>query len=359
MPTSGAAAGAALDLRGRPLSDNTQGSSAADVLSAAHEYRRRGWRVIPLHRVGPDGKTCSCRKGGNCGRNAGKHPIDLEWQKAPALSAADVEETWGVAKPPNIGLATGPDSGFWALDIDPKNGGMESMAALVAEHGALPETFVAQTGSEGYHYLFALPEGVVLKNSADRVGKGIDTRAAGGQIVAPPSRSGVGPYRVVVDAPVAAAPAWLIELARAPEVDPSQVVTSADLPRPEDIPEEEWARPNGYAEKAVAGNIDRLKAMAAAATGDQGSYRGEPWNDTTFKVAAALIEIANSPWFSYGLGQAYKDVFLHAPRDPEFNDETVNRTFESAREKVGDGARAIPVNRQQQAEPDPLFTSPT
>lgn len=325
-----------------------------DLTAAAHGYARRGWRVIPLHRVGPDGVTCSCRQGRNCGRNAGKHPIDAEWQKAPRMSAADIQATWDRRPPPNIGVATGDDSGIWVLDIDPDGGGMETMAALVAEHGSLPETFVAQTGSGGYHYVFEMEPG--LRNSQGRVGRGIDVRANGGQVVIAPSRSGKGVYTIVQDAPVAPAPEWLLALARKDEVD-AEIVTAEDLPKPEEISESDWKRYSAYAQRAIddeLGRLDRLKAEAKSRMED---YRGEPWNHTTFEVSCALIEFANSPWCAYSLGQAQRDVLAHAPRDGEgFDDYVVQKTFNSARDKVGPKARQQPEDRRQ--EPDPLFGDP-
>lgn len=329
--------------------------NSEDFIAAARDYDERGWHVIPLHRVGPDGKTCSCRRGGNCA-TPGKHPKDEGWQKSPRMSAADIQATWDSKYPPNIGLATGEMSGFWVLDIDPEHGGFEAMKALVAEHGALPATFVVQTGSGGYHYYFALP-GFELRNSSNRVGPGIDTRASGGQVVAPPSRSNKGDYTVVSDAPVAAAPAWLLEAARKSEPTTAPV-TAEDLPRPEEIDEQEWARLNGYATKVIEREVRRLLNLHPDVWEANGAH---PWNHTVFQVACTLVEMANSPWNSYSLHQAYSDVKQNSPRDAGFDDATIEKCWHSATAKVGQGARAVPENRQPQRapdEPDPLLSSP-
>lgn len=327
--------------------------TAPDFAAAAHDYARRGWRVIPLHRVGPDGRTCSCNQGANCGRNAGKHPKNNKWQASPRLSGPEIQETWGVDKAPNIGVATGVDSGFWVLDIDPDAGGMESMAQLVAEHGAMPETFVAQTGSGGYHYLFALPEFEVRNDQSGRVGKGIDVRGQGGQIVIAPSRSGKGDYTVVVDAPIAPAPAWLLEKVRKDEVV-VPTVTARELPKPEDLDEATWSRLSAYAQRAIDSELARVKKLK------ESGWNGEPWNHTTFEVSCALIEFANSPWCAYGLGQAQADIMQHTPRDNDgFDDYTISKTFNSALQKVGDKARPMPEDRRQpNAGLDPMFTGP-
>lgn len=323
-------------------------SDSSAILAAAHEYRRRGWRVIQLHSVDETG-ACSCKRGAHCGRSAGKHPIVDAWQNSPAYSGPDIEALWEARPNANIGIATGEPSGFWVLDIDPEHDGLASMAALVAEHGALPQTWVAQTGSGGYHYAFELPEDFEVKNDqSGHVGPGLDVRGKGGQIVAPPSVSGKGPYTVVVDAPIAPAPAWLLELVKKPERADIEVITAADLPRPEDISEAEWARLTAYAKRAIDSELERLAKLA------QTGWKGEPWNHTTFEVACTLIEFANSPWNSYSLGHARADVMAKAPRDKEgFDDFIVAKTFQSALDRVGDKARPLPPDRR--AEPDPLM----
>lgn len=111
-----------------------------------------------------------------------------------------------------MGLLTGER--FWVLDIDPAKGGAESLAALESQHGPLPATWTQRTGSGGTHYLFSLPDFTVT-NTVERVGKGIDTRGVGGQIVVAPSVTAKGPYSWASgpwgSTPLAPAPAWLLE----------------------------------------------------------------------------------------------------------------------------------------------------
>lgn len=319
-----------------------------DFVTQAHDFARRGWRVIPLHRA-VIGGGCSCKKGTQCS-SIGKHPIDMAWQKSEPMSAADIQATWDVPNPPNLGIAVGNVSGFWVLDIDPKNGGMETMAALVAEHSKLPETFVVQTGSGGFHYFFTLPD-FELRNSADRVGKGIDTRAVGGQVVTAPSVTNKGVYTVVKDAPIAEAPAWLLELARKAEVDTDEIVTAKDLPKPEDLTPEQWDRMTRYAKRAITSELERLDRLKTE------GWDGPPWNHTTFEVACSLIEFANSPWNAYSIDHARNDLLERAPRDNQgFDTYTVMKCWNSAKERIGEKARAMPVDRT--SEPDPLFGGP-
>jgi putative DNA primase/helicase len=316
------------------VSDNAEPS----ILETAHDLARKGWRVIPLHFVGPDGLTCSCNKGRNCGDSKGKHPIDNAWQNTPPLSGPDIEEVWRRYKRANLGVATGTRSGFWVLDIDPAKGGMESLRALIETHGAPPETYTVRTGGKGWQFYFALPD-FEVRNSVDLKGhKGIDVRGDGGQVVVPPSVSGKGPYTVVKDVPIVAAPDWLLDLIRK-DIPTEGATYSNDLPDRSDLPEAEQRRLDGYADKAVKANLDRLEELKV---GMGPGYAGPPWNHTVFEVSCALIEIANSPWNVYTLKAAYDDLFANAPRDPGFDDDTVNKTFASAHTKVGDKARPVP-----------------
>lgn len=311
------------------------------ILETAHALRSRGWRVIQLHNVGPDGLTCTCRQGRNCGGSAGKHPVDNEWQDTPALSGADIEALWEKRPKANLGVATGKPSGFWVLDIDPAKGGNDSLKALIAEHGKPPETYTVRTGGMGWQFYFAMPEHDI-RNSTDLKGYvGIDVRGTGGQVVVPPSISGKGAYSVAKDIPIVPAPDWLLELVKKSEPE-GPVTYSSDLPDRSDLDEAERARLDTYATRAVTGNIERLDRLHEA---NGPGYQGEPWNHTTFEVSCALIEIANSPWCDYTLQNAYADVFARTPRDSGFDDATVNKTFESARTKVGEKARPVPAGR--------------
>lgn len=135
-----------------------------------------------------------------------------------------IREWWAVHPAANIGVATGPASRVFVLDVDaaaPKTGGMTGPAALAElerRHGALPDTLTASTGGGGEHRYFRWPEGRQLRNRArikiDGVATALDSRAEGGYVAAPPSvhPSGAvyawtGPVREPVEAP-----AWLLDL---------------------------------------------------------------------------------------------------------------------------------------------------
>ena len=86
-------------------------------------------------------------------------------------------------------IATGAESGLWALDIDPGHGGDDSLRALEAVHGDLPDTVQSLTGGGGVHHLFAWPDDgrEILNNQSGRAGAGIDVRGVGGQVVVAPT----------------------------------------------------------------------------------------------------------------------------------------------------------------------------
>lgn len=117
----------------------------------------------------------------------------------------------------NIGIVTGPESGIFVLDRDDKDGGDLSLADLEAKHGALPVTLTQQTGN-GRHYLFQLPPGQDIRNSAKAIGPGLDIRGAGGYIVAAPSVHENGNTYTWLDVGlpprelIAPAPGWLLDL---------------------------------------------------------------------------------------------------------------------------------------------------
>jgi putative DNA primase/helicase len=179
---------------------------------AAEFYAERGFPVFPLHPIMSDG-TCAGCGGEHC---AGKHPIPSRWERTiasvPAARAAWRPELGERG----IGLACGARAGVWVLDVDIGTGGPETLRRLEAQHGALPDTWRARTGSGGEHVFFQADDDRV-RNSAGQVAPGLDIRGSGGYVVLAPSphRSGeryewlAAPWQ----GPLAPAPGWLRTLA--------------------------------------------------------------------------------------------------------------------------------------------------
>lgn len=325
------------------MSDDTAPASSSNpLLDAAHLARERGWRVLPLYRVAGTEKSCTCSAGMNC-KSKGKHPVNTGWREGAPMSYADVQATWDTSHPPNLAVATGADSGFWVFDIDPDKGGFESANALAAQHGPLPATRIVQTGSGGYHYYFALPEGFMPRNKQGGFPDhpGLDVRGEGGLVVVEPSETDKGAYRLYLDAELAQAPDWLLEMVR-PTEPTGVVVTAADLPKMTDLEPAEASRLAMYGSTIIKRETERLRAMAMAATPDPSAYRGDPWDGTTFAVACTLLQLANSPWTPLQPSDAYRIVFDNAPRDRDFDDAAVNAKWASAVAKIGNKARPMP-----------------
>jgi hypothetical protein len=80
------------------------------------------------------------------------------------------------------------------LDVDPKNGGLESFAKLQMERGPFPETPTVYTPGGGLHLYFKHPGREQIKGSVGFLA-GLDWRADGNVVVAPPSLVLAGAYR--------------------------------------------------------------------------------------------------------------------------------------------------------------------
>lgn len=189
------------------------------ILDAALEYGARGWRVMPV----PLGR---------------KHPSVHDWQNRASSDPEEIKRLfarpWAFdenGKPcsstewQGVSIATGALSGVWVLDVDIAEGkaGDESLADLEAEYGRLPETYEVVTGRGGRHLYFRWDDTHPVSTSGGVLGPGLDVRGAGGQVLAPPSRSPEPGYELSAytvelggqDRP-AEAPLWLRELLSRP-----------------------------------------------------------------------------------------------------------------------------------------------
>jgi hypothetical protein len=169
----------------------------------------RGWPVLPIHTAAD--RLCSCGRA-DCA-SPGKHPHTLHGLTDATTDRATVirwfERIWRGA---NLAARTGRVSGFFALDVDEE--GHDTLRELERERGPLPRTASVTTPNDGQHYHYRHP-GADVPSSAGRIGPGIDIRGEGGYVLLPPSIGANGvPYEVDEDAPLADAPAWMVQLAR-------------------------------------------------------------------------------------------------------------------------------------------------
>lgn len=143
---------------------------AQSMLDAALEYAARGWAVFPL----AEGTKVPCIQGGFTQATTDAEQIRAFWSARPMC---------------NIGIATGGMSnGLVVVDVDLDNDkgedGYVALKSWEAEHGELPEGACATTPRGGMHLYFTSdePYGCSANHEA-----GIDVRADGGFVVAPPS----------------------------------------------------------------------------------------------------------------------------------------------------------------------------
>jgi P4 family phage/plasmid primase-like protien len=153
----------------------------------AVEYRQLGWSPIPIK---PGSKEPNLR------------------ELRPYLTRKATQEELGAWSWPGVGIVTGPLSGVLVLDID----GPEGEAEL-QKHGH-PITPMVRTASGGLHLYFKHPEQHV--RTGIRVAPGLDVKASGGYVVAPPSVGSNGrSYEWLVspeEAELADPPPWLQRL---------------------------------------------------------------------------------------------------------------------------------------------------
>lgn len=183
---------------------------------------RFSWAVLPLHEAISRG-GCSCSKGAEC-QNAGKHPRIKAWTDQASTDPQSIHDWWQKWPSANVGVATGLKSGLVVVDVDPRHGGDDSLLALIQQHGALPETVEAITGSGGRHLFFQHPGGAPMRNMAGTLlGPGLDFRADGGMVVVAPSRHASGTTYCWEassrpgEVPLAPLPDWLEVLLRGQE----------------------------------------------------------------------------------------------------------------------------------------------
>ena len=166
---------------------------APTTLDYALQYIELGWYLLPVWGVNDDG-SCRCGLLNDApGHKPGKHP---QANLAPrghldATSNPDIARDWWATDPDaGIGISLA-QSGLVALDIDPRNGGDETLAKIESQHGVLYSDCVAVTQSGGEHRLFRAEENTSYPSS---IGSGLDMKH-NGYIVVAPSLGELGPYR--------------------------------------------------------------------------------------------------------------------------------------------------------------------
>lgn len=117
-----------------------------------------GWSVIPV--------------------GSNKKPL-INWKEFQTRKANKEEITQWFNDFPNagVGVVTGKISGLIVFDIDPRHGGTDTPFESY-------DTVVVKTGGGGKHFYFKFPEDI--QNTTNLI-QGVDVRAEGGYVIAPPT----------------------------------------------------------------------------------------------------------------------------------------------------------------------------
>jgi hypothetical protein len=114
-------------------------------VDAALRYAEHGYRVLAVWPLAKNG--CACAKGKLC-KTPGKHPMQSAWQKSATTDAAEIKRIWGRHPDAHIGIM--PRKGDVIIDVDPRNGGHQSLKELLGK-SKLPNTVVQRSGGKGLH----------------------------------------------------------------------------------------------------------------------------------------------------------------------------------------------------------------
>lgn len=156
-------------------------------LDYALAYASIGWHVLPVWWA--DGSACGCGKP-DC-KNPGKHPFTTQGQNDATTNEKHIRAWWGRYPKLNIGIFLAP-SKLVAVDIDPRNGGHETIEMLEDKHGAIFSDVMQFTGGGGEHRIFTLPQG--LQNLPGKLGAGVDLKLNGYILVEPSNHASGNSY---------------------------------------------------------------------------------------------------------------------------------------------------------------------
>lgn len=156
-------------------------------------YAKNDWYVLPVHGI-KEGR-CTCGRSHSDKKEIGKHPASPNGQKDATTDVQQIEKWWTDNPDYNIGLFAEP-SGFFVIDVDPRNGGDRALMRLLDRAaGEIPKTVEATTGEyvirgqavQGQHLLFKIQSGARFISPKQENLTGIDLKH-NGYIVAAPSR---------------------------------------------------------------------------------------------------------------------------------------------------------------------------
>jgi len=110
-------------------------------------------------------------------------------------------------------IDVGDGAGVAVLDVDPRNGGAETIGRLFAEHGEPPRTPKVRSGGGGTHWYFMASRAVLdeVRRSATDLGPGVELLKGNHLVQAPPSLHKSGSQYAWLVAP------WQVSFAELPD----------------------------------------------------------------------------------------------------------------------------------------------
>lgn len=269
-----------------------------------------------------------------------KEPATWHSFQDATIDPEQIDRWWAEADY-NIGFE--PDKGGWCVvDVDPKNGGQDTLRALLEQHGD-PKTRFVVTPSGGYHLYFI----GTLRPGASKLGPGLDIRGADSYVLVPPSVVDGRPYTEPTPREPVALPDWIGAMARAVKAEPRTA--------PEGIEADTDLALNSYR--------TWLAAQAPPAEGNASDtfYRyaakGKDWNLTPETIAEELQ--AYYPAYALDdIAVRVANAFKHGQNDPgsDFPMLEYNAKPTAERFKLGEDVKV-----EQPADPEPeapaLFTT--
>ncbi|MGE5608201.1 MAG: phage/plasmid primase, P4 family [Bacillota bacterium] len=230
-------------------------------------------------------------------RPRSKKPATEHGYKDSTRDLAEIDRMFQGKPELNLAIPVGTCSGFFVLDVDPRNQGHHTLRKLEAELGPLPETVTVETAGGGLHFYFNYPLGFDIKKDTrgKTFGPGLDVISDGGYVAVPPSKHPSGErYKfrkglsILEFMPADLPDAWLEYLAR-------DSLAEEKLPAPSNDIIREGARNTTLAQ--VAGSLRRsglgeTAILAALSTVNRDRCRPPLDESEVAKIAAS---IANYP----------------------------------------------------------------
>lgn len=185
----------------------------------AFDFMDAGHRVFGLYGGNPDG---SCKCGNPECKAAYKHPLASNWQHTPEWSEEQIETYTELGHyRTGYGVLV---KGLLVVDVDARNGGVDSLGTLMGRLGGLDLArnaglaVATGSGQGSLHIYYRAPEGVSLVQSHPSF-KGIDFKSSG-FVVGPGSIHASGnTYEILHGSPddIGPAPEALLELLKRPD----------------------------------------------------------------------------------------------------------------------------------------------